>query len=175
MPSERLEIEGGHGELDVGLEGLEARPGAAVQTKGAFARGDDPLDAGPPFAQLFVGAGFLDQLAQGFMLGRYEDQIFHSPCKGFAGVGLAGESGVGGDLLGQVAVRFFLPVEGRDESGGVGGIAALGHGIEDEIALTAGEQDSVAVDDFALPFFEDVGVRLENGEHLLLRGDVLAQ
>ena len=48
---------------------------------------------------------------------------------------------------GQVAVRFFLPVEGGDESGGVGGIAALDHGIEDEMALTAGEQDFVAVDD----------------------------
>ena len=73
MPGERLEIEGEHGELDVGLEGLEARPGAAVQAKGAFARGDDALDPGPPFAQLLVSSRFFDQLRQGFMFGRNKD------------------------------------------------------------------------------------------------------
>ena len=59
--------------LDVGLEGLEARPGAAVQAKGAFARGDDALDPGPPFAQLLVSSRFFDQLRQGFMFGRNKD------------------------------------------------------------------------------------------------------
>ena len=58
MAREGLEIEGEDTELDVGLEGVEARPGAAVQTEGALACGNDPFDARPPVAQTLVEAGF---------------------------------------------------------------------------------------------------------------------
>lgn len=175
MTGEGLEVERQHGELHVGLEGLESGPGAAVQTEGALGRGDDAFDAGTPLSQTFVCLGVPVGAGRVFFSGGSEHDICNTFASGVTRIGLAGESGVGGDLPRHVAELFFVPVEGGNELGGVGGVAAFDGAVENQVALAAGEQDLVSVENFALAFLDDIGVGFEDGKHLLAGRDVFPQ
>ena len=61
VPREGVDVECEHSELDVGFEGLETSPVTAGESVGSFACGDDPFDAGPPFAKRFVDTVACDE------------------------------------------------------------------------------------------------------------------
>ncbi len=163
-----MKIERQDTEEHVGLEGLETGPGAAVKAEGAFGGGYDAFDTGAPLAQTLVGAFALDQFAKRVAFEGGERDVLHAQGAGFCGVGFAGESAVGGDVFGGLFEAVPMALEGGDERLRVGAIASLDDAIEEEVALAAGEQDLVAVDDFALSLFDDVGVGFEEGDDFLL-------
>ena len=65
MPGNQQQIRGDDGRPDVALEGTVASPGATVQPKGSFQKGDKPFNAGAKTAELAIYPRALDHVDVG--------------------------------------------------------------------------------------------------------------
>ena len=85
----------------------------------------------------------------------------------------AGVAAVGGGLTRRLAVEGDVAIQHGQEALAVGRIAAFDDQIEDQAAAAGSQIEFVAIFDVAAAFDDDVGVRLEQADDFLARGDFL--
>src|SRR5438552_2327502 len=119
---------------EVGLEVIEAAPGAAGQTVGSLEAGDPGLDPGAEVAQLAIDPAALDYVfdrqAALFVKGDILDAARLGRCE----IVPAGITAIGGDLPRRHAATGDLALEHGQEALSVGGVAGLDDDIEDQAA-----------------------------------------
>src|SRR5271166_4773391 len=81
---------------------------------------------------------------------------------------------VGGRLSGCLAIESDVALQHGQEPVAVRRIAGLDHKVEDQAAPASGQVELVAILNLAAAFDDDVGVRLEQADDLLVGGDRLA-
>ena len=86
----------------------------------------------------------------------------------------AGETTVGGRLSRRPAIEADVAVKHGQEAFAVRRIAGLDHQVEDQAAAASGQVELVAVLNLTAAFDDDVGVRLEQADDLVVGGDRLA-
>src|ERR1700722_16643170 len=92
----------------------------------------------------------------------------------FAEIMTAGETTVGGRLSRRVVMEADAAVKHGQEVFAVRRIAGLDHQVEDQAAAASGQVELVAVLNLTAAFDDDVGVRLEQADDLVVGGDRLA-
>src|SRR5207244_10462016 len=130
---------------DVGLEVIEAAPGAAGQTVGSLEAGDPGLDPGAEVAQLAIDPAALDHVfarpAALFVKGDILDAARLGRCE----IVLAGITAIGGELPRRHAATGDLAFEHRQEALGIGGVAGLDDDIQDQAARAGDQVELVSV------------------------------
>src|SRR5271168_606229 len=153
---------------------VEPAPDAARQTIGALQTRDVRFDAGSEVAQLAIDPVALDHVhdAQAGLL--VERQI--ADAKGFrlAEIMTACIIAIGGGLSRRLAIEADVAVEHGQEAFAVRRIAGLDHQVEDQAAAASGQVELVAVLNLAAALDDDVGVRLEQADDLVVGGDRFA-
>ena len=86
----------------------------------------------------------------------------------------AGETTVGGCLLRCLAIEADVAVKHGQETFAVRRVAGLDHQVEDQAAAASGQVELVAALNLTAAFDDDVGVRLEQADDLVVGGDRLA-
>ena len=174
MASEDEQIAAEDRAPDVGAEGGQALPGAAVEAEDALEPGDDAFDAGPEVAQLAVDPGAAGHVGdlEAAVLG--EGDVAHAPGLQGRQIGFRGEAAVEGGLGGRAAVEVDLALDHGVGQRGIGGIAVEDDAVEDQRGGAAGQADLVAVERLAPILTKDVGVVFEERHDLLARGYALA-
>src|SRR5207342_2847929 len=127
------QVVGHHGGPDIGLEVVEAAPGAAVAAVGALEAGDAGLDTGAEVAQFAVYPRALGHVGDGKAAPFVEGDIGDAAPFGLGEIVAAGIAAVGGDLAGRRAATGDLAVEHGQEALGIGRVA----GLDDDINLDA--------------------------------------
>ena len=88
----------------------------------------------------------------------------------FAEIMTAGETTVGGRLSRRVVMEADVAVKHGQEVFAVRRIAGLDHQVEDQAAAASGQVELVAVLNLTAAFDDDVGVRLEQADDLVVGG-----
>ncbi len=103
-----------------------------------------------------------------------EHGILHMVLLGKGKVVLRGKAPVGRHLPGHATIQFLLPLEHRPVLLGVGRITTHDQTIKDHGGAAAREKDLVPVLGLTALLDDDVGVILEEGDHLLRGGNLLS-
>src|SRR5258707_15821275 len=103
-----------------------------------------------------------------------EGHIVDAARLGLAEVLAAGIATIGSSLVRRLAVEGDVALEHGQEPLAVCRIAAFDDQIEDQAAAAGGQVELVAVFDVAAAFDDDIGMRLEKADDLLVRRDLLA-
>jgi len=156
-----------HGGPDVGLDMVEAAPGAACGAIGALEAGDAGLDAGAEVAQPAVHPRAFDHVGNGDATLLVERDIGDAAGLGGGEIGAAGVAAIGGGLPRRRAGAGDVAIEHRQKALGIGRIASLDNDIEDQAAFAGSQIELVAVLDLAPVSDDDVSVRLEQTDQLL--------
>lgn len=174
MTGEHEEVEAEDGAPDVGVERGKRPPGAAVEAEDALEPGEEPLDAGAEAAESSVDPVATDHVADLEASVCGEGHVGDPPALQAGEIGLGREATVEGRLARRSTVEVDLSVDHRLGQGDVGGVALEQDAIEDQRRGAAGQTDLVTVEGFAAVLPDDVGVLLEERDHLLAGRDALA-
>src|ERR1700722_17404990 len=154
---------------------VEPAPDAPRQTKGAVQARDVGFDAGSEVAQLAIDPVALDHVhdAQAGLL--VERHVADAKGLRLPEIMTASEAPVGGRLSRRLAIEADVAVKHGQEAFAVPWIAGLDHQVEDQAAAASGQVELVAVLNLTAAFDDDVGVRLEQADDLVVGGDRLAR
>lgn len=148
-------------------------PGASRKSESAFESGDPRLDSGPKVPELPVHPLALDHLLHAEPSSFRESDILDARFFGFFKIFSRGEPCIGGRLAGSPPVNRLLTIHEGKEKTRISRVPAPNHAIKDQPRLPRGKKQFVTVDGLSVSLFDDVRVAFEDGEHLLLRRDLL--
>src|SRR5215207_2608077 len=140
---------------------------ATREAVGALQAGDAGLNAGAEVAQLAIHPAALHHVLDGEAAFLVEGYVADAHRLALRQVVATGVAAVGGRLARRRAIEIDMTLEHGQEALGIGRIARLDDHIQDQAALAGGEIELVPVLHVTAPLDDDVGMRLEQADHLL--------